>query len=166
MALKRPATSTEETALSPKQARTSRNVSWTNISNKCLYSIQTCTLIVLFSSTEISPFPPVRTDRPSSQKLCMLELFQRGMQLSAISQHVGIQAATAEVYTIDCLGAGMKLDHEVLVTQLGVTPELFARIKSKVAYASRLREIKDIIDESTYNQIRFIIACMIHDLLI
>ena len=88
------------------------------------------------------------------------------MGLSAIAQCVQIQAATADVYAIDCLGAGMKLDYEVLATQLGVTPELFACIKSKVAYVSHLQEIKDIIDESTYNQIRFVIACMIHDLLI
>ena len=88
------------------------------------------------------------------------------MRFPAITERIQIQAATAEVYAIDCLGAGMKLDHAVLATQLGVTPELFASIKSKVAYASRLHEIKDNIDESTYNQIHFVIACMIRDLLI
>ena len=88
------------------------------------------------------------------------------MRLSAIAQRVEIQAATAKVYTINCLGPGMKLDRKVLVTQLSVTPELFAHIKSKVACASRLQEIKDIIDESTYNQIPLVIACMIHNHLI
>lgn len=89
-------------------------------------------------------------------------MFKRGMSFERIAK----SAATAEVYAIDCLGAGMDLAHEDLARSLDVSPSIFAKIKAEVEKSSRLRDIKDAEPSITFNQIRFVIACIIRELVI
>ena len=80
---------------------------------------------------------------------------------------MGIAEPTAEVYGIDCLAAGAKLDHKLLASYLGLTPHAFQLIKGVIQSNedNKLRTIRDELHtDFSYNQIRFVLACVIHSL--
>ena len=92
---------------------------------------------------------------------------QRRKNFAALAADLNVVQATAEVYGIDCLAAGAEMDHEIIATFLDVTEESFSVIKREIFSNEdrKLRTIRDNLGEViTYNQIRFVIACLIHNL--
>lgn len=90
-----------------------------------------------------------------------------GKSLTQLSSELGIAVATAEVYAIDCLAAGRKLDHEQLASYVGISTDSFQRIKIAILSNedNKLRTIRDALtEEFSYNQIRFVLACLICEL--
>ena len=90
-----------------------------------------------------------------------------GKSLTQVSSELGIALATAEVYAIDCLAAGRKLDHELLASYIGISTDSFQRIKVAILSNedNKLRTIRDALtEEFSYNQIRFVLACLIREL--
>lgn len=87
--------------------------------------------------------------------------------MTQLASEMGIAKATAEVYAIDCLAAGRKIDHGQLASFLALTPDAFQRIKVTILSNedNRLRTVRDSLSEEfSYNQIRFALACLIHEL--
>ena len=79
---------------------------------------------------------------------------------------MGIAEATAEVYAIDCFAAGQPLDHDTMASSLEVTPSVFASIRTAIVETedSKMRTIRDSLQAGvSYNQIRFVLACMINN---
>ena len=106
-------------------------------------------------------------NQPSNAKMIAYKLLKSGKNYTEIAGRMGVQESTAAVYTIDALAAGAPLDHERMANLLGVTGEMFETIKKTISSNtdSKLRSIRDELDESfTYNQIRFVLACMIRDI--
>lgn len=84
-----------------------------------------------------------------------------------LARELGVAKATAEVYGIDCLAAGQDIDHEMMAKQLQITAETFRHIKSGILSNedSKLRTIRDNLgEEFSYNQIRYVVACLIQEL--
>lgn len=80
---------------------------------------------------------------------------------------LGVSVATAEVYAIDCLAAGRKLDHERIARYLGVSSDVFQIIKVTIQSNDddKLRTIRDSLQEEfSYNKICFVLACLIQEL--
>ena len=77
-----------------------------------------------------------------------------------------VAQATAEVHGIDCLAAGLDMDHQTMEKYLATSVESFERIKGEVMSSNdrRLRTVRDNLEEFSYNQIRFVLACQIQDL--
>ena len=87
--------------------------------------------------------------------------------MTQLSSELGIAVATAEVYAIDCLAAGRKLDHELLASYVGISTDSFQRIKIAILSNedNELCTIRDALtEEFSYNQIRFVLACLICEL--
>ena len=106
-------------------------------------------------------------NQPSNAKMNAYELLKSGLNYKEIAARLRVQEPTAEVYTIDALAAGAPLDHERMAILLGVAGDTFEAIKKAISSNtdSKLRSIKDELNESlTYNQIRFVLACMIRDI--
>ena len=101
------------------------------------------------------------------QKRLVMQGLKEGKNFAALAADLNVAQATAEVYGIDCLAAGAELDHETIATFLDVTEESFSVIKREILSNEerKLRTIRDNLGEViTYNQIRFVIACLIHNL--
>ena len=104
---------------------------------------------------------------PSAGKLSVASRFMGGKDFQTISCEMGITKATAEVYGIDCLAAGQPLDHDVMASNLNVTTSTFQRVRRSIEENGdrKLRTIRDSLQaEVSYNQIRFVLACMINDI--
>lgn len=90
-----------------------------------------------------------------------------GKNFVQLASELGIATATAEVYAIDCLAAGGKLDHKHIACDLGISTDAFYRIKVTIQSNedNKLRTIRDALhEEYSYNQIRFVLACLIQEL--
>ena len=70
----------------------------------------------------------------------------------------------SEVYLIDALVARQKVDHERLGKFLHVTEEHFLSLREELILKVRLSEVKQSCPAFTYNQIRFVLACLIRNL--
>lgn len=106
-------------------------------------------------------------NQPSNKKLRIAEELTKGKSLTELALELGIAIATAEVYAIDCLAAGRKIAHEQIASYLAISTDAFQRIKITILSNedNRLRTIRDSLDEEfSYNQIRFVLACLIHEL--
>ena len=86
------------------------------------------------------------------------------MNLSEIARELGVQRPTAEVYLIDALLAGQEVDHERLGNLIGVSDESFLLLREELFSKTRLSEVKQACPGFEYNQIRFVLACLIRDL--
>lgn len=64
------------------------------------------------------------------------------------------------------MAAGQSLDHEKMAEHLKISTESFLRIKSEILSNEdrKLRTIRDNLEECSYNQIRFVLACLIQEL--
>lgn len=103
-------------------------------------------------------------NQPSDTKMNAYKLLKSGQNYKEISARLRVQESTAEVYTIDALAAGAPLDHERMAILLGITGDTFEAIKNCNKDA-KLRSIRNEVNESfTYNQVRFVLACMIRDI--
>jgi len=91
---------------------------------------------------------------------------QAGKNFATLSSELNVAEATAEVYGIDCLAAGAELDHEYVAKCLKVSKESFGVIKGEIMANEdkKLRTVWDNLGQLySYNQIRFVLACLIHD---
>ena len=99
----------------------------------------------------------------SNKKLRALNAFSKGKDFGEISRDLRIQRVTAEVYTIDTFAAGKDIDMDHLSELLQITEESFSQIQQLLSLKDRLNEVKEALPEVSYNQIRFVLACMIRD---
>lgn len=100
----------------------------------------------------------------SNQKLRAVDAFNKGMRLRDIACELFVELPTAEVYLIDSLVAGKDLDHERLGEYLHITNEHFLLLRNELLVQPRLSMVKQSYPTFTYNQIRFVLACLIRDL--
>ena len=106
-------------------------------------------------------------NNPSPKKSLIIEGLKMGKNFSDLAADLSITKATAEVYGIDGLAAGQQIDHETLARLLDVSMDCFKRIRNEifVCEGRKLRTIRDnLSQEFSYNQIRFVLACLIHEL--
>ena len=86
------------------------------------------------------------------------------MDLADIARQLGVQRPTVEVYLIDLLVAGQELDHDRLGSLLDVTEDQLLLLQEELRVKTRLSEVKQSCPNVTYNQIRFVLACLIRNL--
>lgn len=106
-------------------------------------------------------------NNPSPKKRLIIEGLKMGKNFSDLAADLSITKANAEVYGIDGLAAGQQIDHETLARLLDVSMDCFKRIRNEifVCEGRKLRTIRDnLSQEFSYNQIRFVLACLIHEL--
>ncbi|KAJ7380598.1 hypothetical protein OS493_009065 [Desmophyllum pertusum] len=104
---------------------------------------------------------------PSHKKRLVGDGLKQGKDFIQLAGELNVNTATAEVYGIDCLAAGQDLNHQSMAEHLGVTDESFDMIRREIITIEdkKLRTVRDNLDDSyTYNQIRFVLACLIHEL--
>ena len=91
-----------------------------------------------------------------------------GKDFDKLACEICVAKATAEVYGIDCLAAGQSLDHEKMAEYLKISSESFRRIQREILCNEdqKLCTIRDNLNEAeySYNQIRFVLACLIQKL--
>ena len=95
------------------------------------------------------------------------EEFKAGRSYKDIAATLAVQEATAQIYTIDAFAAGAPLNHTRMANLLEIQSEDFERIKAAITSNSnaKLATIRADLNESfSYNQIRFVLACMIREL--
>ena len=106
-------------------------------------------------------------NQPSNKKVYVCNELKAGKDFQQLSKELAIAKATAEVYGIDCFAAGMDIDHEMVVRYIRVTPEDFQQIKFTILSNKdkKLHAIRDSLNEEfEYDQIRFLLACLIQEL--
>lgn len=106
-------------------------------------------------------------NNPSPKKRLVMKGLKEGKDFDHLARELHITSATAEVYGIDCLAASGDIDHEAVAGYLSVTKTSFNVIKAEILSSQdkKLRTVRDNLEEEyTYNQIRFVLACLIHDL--
>jgi len=104
-------------------------------------------------------------NNPSPQKKLVMKGLKLGKSFATLAAELRVAQATAEVYGIDCLAAGGDLDHKSMAHFLDVTKTSFGIIKDTIManQGKKLRTVRDSLNEAySYNQIRFVLACMIH----
>ena len=99
----------------------------------------------------------------SNTKLIALDAFSKGEDFCKISHKLRVQRATAEVYTIDAFAAGKDINPERLAELREITEESFSQIQQLLSLKDRLNEVKEALPEVSYNQTRFVLACIIRD---
>ena len=89
-----------------------------------------------------------------------------GKNFEQLADELKVAQATAEVYGIDCLAAGLDIDHQTMAKYLVISVESFERINGEIIASNdrRLRTVRDNLEEFSWNQIRFVLACQIQDL--
>ncbi len=94
--------------------------------------------------------------QPSNTKMKAYELLKSGQSCKEMAGRLGVQKATAAVYTIDAQAAGTPLDHERMANVQVIT------ISSNTD--SNLRRLRDELHSYnfSYNQIHLVIACQTH----
>ena len=105
-------------------------------------------------------------NNPSPKKMLVMQGLKLGKNFATLSSELNVAEATAEVYGIDCLAAGAELDHEYVAKCLKVSKESFGVIKGEIMANEdkKLRTVWDNLGQLySYNQIRFVLACLIHD---
>ena len=107
-----------------------------------------------------------RKNNPSPQKRRVMQGLKVGKNFGALLVELNIAQATAEVYGIDCLAAGGDVNHTTMAEYLRVDKQSFEIIKSEIMAneEKKLRTVWDNLEQAySYNQIRFVLACLIHD---
>lgn len=103
----------------------------------------------------------------SAKKIEVVSELQSGKDFQTITRKMRVALATAEVYAIDSFAANAPLDENIFVRHLRVDSNAFQAIRTAVVNNTdgRLRSVKDELrDTYSYNQIRFVIACLIRDI--
>ena len=89
--------------------------------------------------------------------------FQNGMNLAEVACELRIQTASVEIYLIDALVAGKDIDYHRLGSLLNVTGYVFLLLRQILLEKRWLKEVKRSCPGFSYNQIRFVLACLIRD---
>ena len=104
---------------------------------------------------------------PSPKKPLMIEGLKMGKDFSDLAADLSITKATAKVYGIDGLAARQQIDHETLAKLLDVSMDCFKWIRNEILVCED-RKLCTICDnlsqELSYNQIRFVLPCLIQEL--
>lgn len=103
----------------------------------------------------------------SDKKIAVVENLRKGKDFQFIAREMQVALATAEVYAIDSFAANAPLDENVLARHLQVDSDAFEAIRAAIVKNTdrKLRSVKDELkDAFSYNQIRFVIACLIRDI--
>jgi len=90
-----------------------------------------------------------------------------GKNLTRLAGELNITTATAEVCGIDCLAAGGDVNHKIVGGYLDVTKTSFGIIKREILTKQdkKVCTVGDNMGEVyNYNQLRFVLACLIHKL--
>ena len=101
----------------------------------------------------------------SPKKVLVIQGLKLGKNFKDLSEE--IQIAKAEVYAINCLAAGRDVDHQKIAEYMQISGESFQIIKNEIMQSDdkKLRMVRDNLNEAfNYNQIRFVLACMIQNL--
>lgn len=101
----------------------------------------------------------------SPKKRAVADGLKVGKSFELLGWELAVATATAEVYGIDCLAAGEEVDHNLVAKNLQITPESFERVKVGIMsnHNNSLRSIRDELADFSYNQIRFVLACLIQE---
>ncbi|KAJ7363174.1 hypothetical protein OS493_011453 [Desmophyllum pertusum] len=102
----------------------------------------------------------------SPQKRLVMNGLKLGKNFSTLATELNVVQATAEFYGIDCLAAGSDVNHESVAEYLNVNKRSFEIIKTEIMANEdkKLRTVWDNLGQAySYNQIRFVLACLIHD---
>lgn len=102
----------------------------------------------------------------SPRKIQVVEELRKGKSFEMIAREMRVAVATAEVYGIDSFAANAPLDEVMLARYLKLNRSSFLIIKDAIQKNTdwKLRTIKGSLNgEFTYNQLRFVIACLIRD---
>ena len=86
------------------------------------------------------------------------------MDVVQIASYLGVETPTVEVYLIDAMCTGKAVDHVRLGYLLAVNEDHFVLIPEELRQKTRLNEVKQSCPIFTYNQIRFVLACLIRTL--
>ena len=92
---------------------------------------------------------------------------EKGRDFQTVAREMRIALATAEIYAIDSFAANAPLDEKIFARYLEVSSDDFQDIGLAVAKNTdgKLRSVKDDLQNTfSYNQIRFVIACLIRDI--
>jgi len=103
----------------------------------------------------------------SPKKRLVMQGLKDGKDFTCLARELNIATATAEVYGIDCLAAGGELDHKMMAGYLNVTNTSFDIMKGEILSSEdkKLRTVRDNLGEvHTYNQLHFVLACLIREL--
>ena len=106
-------------------------------------------------------------NQPPDKKIYVCNELRAGKDFQQLSKELAIAKATAEVYGIDCLAAGIDVDHKMVARYIRVTPKDFQWIKSTILSNEdkKLHTILNSVNEEfEYNQIRFVLARLILEL--
>ena len=100
----------------------------------------------------------------TNQKLRAVHAFDSGMDVVQIASYLGVRTPSVEVYLIDTMCAGKAVDHVRLGDLLAVNEDHFVLIQEELLQKTRLNEVKQSCPSFSYNQIRFVLACLIRAL--
>lgn len=103
----------------------------------------------------------------SDKKIAVVENLWKGKDFQFIAREMQVALATAEVYAIDSFAANAPLNENMLARHLQVDSDAFEAIRAAIVKNTdrKLRSVKDELkDAFSYNQIRFVIACLIWDI--
>ena len=103
----------------------------------------------------------------SNNKIAVVEHLRKGKDFHAIASEMHVTLATAEVYAIDSFAANAPLDENMLARHLQVDSDAFQVIRTTIIKNTdaKLRTVKhELEDAFSYNQIKFVIACLIREL--
>jgi len=103
----------------------------------------------------------------SQKKILVVEELQKGKDFQTIAREMRIALATAEVYAIDSFAANAPLDEHIFARHLQISSDDFQEIRIAVNKNAdgKLRSVKEYLQNTfSYNQIRFVIACLIRDI--
>ena len=112
-------------------------------------------------------FPNQVTNGLSPKKVRVIQGLKLGKNFQDLSEELQIAKPTAEVYAIDCLAAGRDVDHQKIAEHMQISGESFQIIRNEILQSDdkKLRTVRNNLNEAfNYNQIRFVLACMIQDL--
>lgn len=104
---------------------------------------------------------------PSDKKLRIVQGLKSGKNFKDLAEELQIAKPTAEVYGVDCLAAGQDVDFQEIAAYMDINRESFAIIQGEImkVHDKKLRTVRDNLREAfSYNQIRFVLACLIRDL--
>ena len=105
-------------------------------------------------------------NKPSPKKHLVAKGLKMGQNFQQLADELKVAQATAEVYGIDCLAAGLDIDHKTMAKYLAIRVESFEWVKGEIMSSNdrRLRTVRNNLVEFSYNQIRFVLAWQIQDL--
>ena len=88
-------------------------------------------------------------NKPSPKKHLVAQGLIIGKNFQQLADELKVAQAMAEVYGIDCLAAGLGIDHQTMAKYLVISVESFERINGEIIASNdrRLRTVRDNLEE-------------------